>query len=75
MTWWPSIQMGMNRSQWSASLQVRAGAGEGTLERPGLGTEAQSYWQGEGVESMWHGLRAGPGLSQGWNLGLLRSLG
>lgn len=38
--------MGMNRSQWSAFLQVRAGAGEGTLERPGLGTEAQELLAG-----------------------------
>lgn len=38
--------MGMNRSQWSASLQVRGGPG--TLERQSLGTEAASYWRGKG---------------------------
>ena len=35
MTWWPSIPMGMNRSQWSASLRVRNATGDAGEAGPG----------------------------------------
>lgn len=59
--------MGMNRSQWSASLRVRNATG--ALERQGLGTERLVYRQEEGVEPAWPQPRGGARTVAGMELG------